>query len=69
MLMKALGGQGGSTHFTPIIYQPIVGFTDSTSRVRQPHSQAGEVAKEAWSDRPLRRWVCKTVVCSVVIFR
>ncbi len=53
MLMKALGGQGGSTHLTPIIYQPIVGFTDSTSRVRQPHSQAGEVAKEAWSDRRL----------------
>lgn len=38
MLIKALGGQGGSTHLTPIIYRPIIGFTDSTSEVRFQNS-------------------------------
>lgn len=34
MLMKALGGQAGSSHLTPIIYRPIVTFTDSVSQAR-----------------------------------
>lgn len=34
MLLKALGGQAGSGHLTPIIYRPIVSFTDAVGHVR-----------------------------------
>jgi hypothetical protein len=34
MLLKALGGQAGSGHLTPIIYRPIVSFTDAAGQVR-----------------------------------
>lgn len=33
MLLKALGGQAGSGHLTPIIYRPIVSFTDAVGQV------------------------------------
>ena len=36
MLLKALGGQAGSGHLTPIIYRPIVSFTDAVGQVRAP---------------------------------
>lgn len=72
MLMKALGGQAGSAHLTPIIYRPIIAFTDAVGQVctaRRPVVAAAppmllpvEVAPSlhvSWCF-----WPCGSVSCS-----